>query len=311
MTRTRDFDGLARAWLELMPDEAPDRVVADVLKAVDSTPQVRRPVGAPFRRSFQMNRSSLVAAAAAALIVAYLGLSLVAGRPGPTTEASIPPSLGPQQSLGSAPSPSPQVPAGATAITDNGVLASGKTYAVAAFTPAFTFQGQDGWLVWAADSAELHVLVDAQGNKENGQFTVMRVGQVLQPGGAVGGAAAPLPADISAWFQARPDLILEAPSSIKVGGIDGTLLRGSVRPEAILPAAGRLEVACEAGVPACTADNLRSALTLWAGGFEIVALKVQGQQILIAFSAQAASWDTIRPELEAFMAGITFVSPPS
>jgi hypothetical protein len=308
MTRTRDFDRLARAWLELMPDEAPDRVIADVLQAVDSTPQMRRPIGAPFRRSFQMNRFSFIAAAAALVIVGLVGLSLAGGTPGPTVGASTPASPPPSQGPGT--SPSPQIVAGATAIADNGLLASGSTYTVAAFTPAFTFKGQDGWLVWATDSDEVQVLVDSVGNKENGQFTVMRVGQVLEPGGAVGGAAAPLPADIIAWFQARPDLILEAPSAIKVSGIDGTLLRGSVRPEAINPMAGRLEVACEAGVPACTADNLRSALTLWAGGFEVIALKVQGQQILIAFSAQAASWDTIRPQLEAFLAGITFVSPP-
>ena len=47
MTDERDFDRLARAWLELGPDEAPDRVIAAVLQAVEATPQVRRPLRWP------------------------------------------------------------------------------------------------------------------------------------------------------------------------------------------------------------------------------------------------------------------------
>ena len=42
MTTERDFDRLARAWLELAPDEAPDRVIAAVLQAAETTPQMRR-----------------------------------------------------------------------------------------------------------------------------------------------------------------------------------------------------------------------------------------------------------------------------
>ena len=42
MTSERDFDRLAQAWLELGPDEAPDRAVAAVLQAAETTPQVRR-----------------------------------------------------------------------------------------------------------------------------------------------------------------------------------------------------------------------------------------------------------------------------
>ena len=41
MTEERDFDRLARAWLELGPDKAPDRAIAAVLQAVETTPQVR------------------------------------------------------------------------------------------------------------------------------------------------------------------------------------------------------------------------------------------------------------------------------
>ena len=50
MTGERDFDRLAQAWLELGPDEAPDRVVAAVLQAAQTTPQARRPIRWPLLR---------------------------------------------------------------------------------------------------------------------------------------------------------------------------------------------------------------------------------------------------------------------
>lgn len=70
MTRTRDFDRVARAWLDLMPSEVPDRVVDTVLQAVETTPQVRPPIGATFRRSNLMNRFSLAATATVIVVVA-------------------------------------------------------------------------------------------------------------------------------------------------------------------------------------------------------------------------------------------------
>ena len=45
MTTTRDPDRILRAWLDLMPDEAPDRAIAAVLQAVERASQARRPFG--------------------------------------------------------------------------------------------------------------------------------------------------------------------------------------------------------------------------------------------------------------------------
>ena len=73
MTTERDFDRLARAWLELGPDEAPDRVVAAVLQAAETTPQVRRRVGWSIWRSFHMTRLPIVATVVAALVVVIGG----------------------------------------------------------------------------------------------------------------------------------------------------------------------------------------------------------------------------------------------
>jgi Tol biopolymer transport system component len=95
MTTTRDPDRLLRAWLDLMPDGAPDRVVSAVLQAVEATPQVRglRLLGP--RRS-PMNRLSLIAAIAV-IAAALVGgaLLLTAGQQpapvAPTVHASASP----------------------------------------------------------------------------------------------------------------------------------------------------------------------------------------------------------------------------
>jgi hypothetical protein len=73
MNTDRDFDRISRAWLDLMPDEAPDRVTAAVLQAVETTPQVGRPLAA-IRRSFRMNRYSFAAVAVVAIAVVGGGL---------------------------------------------------------------------------------------------------------------------------------------------------------------------------------------------------------------------------------------------
>jgi len=74
MTTDRDFDRLARAWLETGPDEAPDRVIAAVLQAAETTPQVRRGLRRPTWRSFPMNRLSMAAVLAVAILAAGGGI---------------------------------------------------------------------------------------------------------------------------------------------------------------------------------------------------------------------------------------------
>ena len=106
MTSERDFDRLARAWLDLGPDEAPDRVIATVLQAAETTPQVRRPIRWPFRRDFQMTRLPILATVMATLVVVIGGLLLI-NRPndgvgvGPTASPS--PSTVPSASPAAAP----------------------------------------------------------------------------------------------------------------------------------------------------------------------------------------------------------------
>jgi hypothetical protein len=73
MTDERTFDRLARAWLDLMPDEAPDRAVEAVLQAVETTPQVRPPWRWLPRRLSNMNRTLIAAAVSGAVVLAVGG----------------------------------------------------------------------------------------------------------------------------------------------------------------------------------------------------------------------------------------------
>jgi len=102
MTASRDPDRLVRAWLDLMPSEAPDRAIDAVLQAVETMPQVRQPLAAPFRRPSAMNRLSLtsvavaiaVVFAAGALVLTRFSTTQNGASPTPATSiaASLPPS---------------------------------------------------------------------------------------------------------------------------------------------------------------------------------------------------------------------------
>jgi hypothetical protein len=109
MTDERNFDRLARAWLDLMPDEAPDRTVAAVLQAVETTPQVRPPFRWLSRRFPTMNRSLVAAVATAAVLAVGGGLWL--------TRSAGPPAGGPSPSPTPAPSASPSGASPSAAIT--------------------------------------------------------------------------------------------------------------------------------------------------------------------------------------------------
>jgi hypothetical protein len=93
MTTDRDFDRIARAWLDLMPDEVPDRTIDDALRAVEMTSQARRPLVRLPRRFDRYERPALIAAAALLGVAVIGGALLVGGRqdsppPAPTPTPS-------------------------------------------------------------------------------------------------------------------------------------------------------------------------------------------------------------------------------
>jgi hypothetical protein len=99
MTHERDFEQLAKAWLDLGPDEAPDRVVAAVLRAAETTPQVRRPFALPIWRPL-----AVAAVAVLAIVVVGAGLLVIqrnqpsVSGPGPSPSVTASPSVSPSPS---------------------------------------------------------------------------------------------------------------------------------------------------------------------------------------------------------------------
>jgi hypothetical protein len=105
-----------------MPSEAPDRVIDAVRQAVETAPQVRRPIGAAFRRSFQMNRIAIATASALVVLVLVGGAFVL-------TRSNVSQIGGPSSSPGSsvAVSPSASGAAGAMPAALQGVwLGSGR-----------------------------------------------------------------------------------------------------------------------------------------------------------------------------------------
>ena len=118
MTTERDFDRIARAWLELSPDEAPDNVVAGVLEAIATTPQVRSSWRWLTWRSTPMNRIPLALGAAAVVAVAG-ALVLSRSGPDPTVGTSPTPIVTPSSPGSSAaPSGSPATAAAGSVPTE-------------------------------------------------------------------------------------------------------------------------------------------------------------------------------------------------
>ncbi len=98
MTTNRDSDRIVRAWLDLMPDEAPTRVVATVLEEIHRLPALGR------RRSRRIPVTRIHAAAAAAAAVAVVVGALMLFNPAPSGPAQVP-SHAPSDAASRAPSP--------------------------------------------------------------------------------------------------------------------------------------------------------------------------------------------------------------
>jgi hypothetical protein len=106
MTSERDFDRIARAWLDLGPNEAPDRAVAAVLQAVETTSQVRRPIRWPSWRPTTMTRITMLAVLAGTVAIAIGALVMSGGSRGPAP-TTAPASIAPLPAGGAYPSPRP------------------------------------------------------------------------------------------------------------------------------------------------------------------------------------------------------------
>jgi virginiamycin B lyase len=125
MTDDRNFDRIARAWLELGPNEAPDRAVSAVLQVVATTPQVRRWSQRLSWRYPTMNRLYLAGSLALAAAVVIGGVLVLCPKnqsnvsgPSPTESASSSPASS------ALPNPQPVTPEASITVTKPSYLAS-------------------------------------------------------------------------------------------------------------------------------------------------------------------------------------------
>jgi hypothetical protein len=94
MSAERDVNRIVRSWIRTDEHESADRVLQTVLSRLDTTPQRRS--WWPSRRIAHVNRFIVpVGAAAAALVVAIVGYSLLAGPGGPGAPTSPPATVTP------------------------------------------------------------------------------------------------------------------------------------------------------------------------------------------------------------------------
>ena len=102
MSATRDPDPIVRAWLDLMPDEAPDRVIDAIRDAIDLTPQAAAGRLGP-RQIPSLAR--YIAVAAAAIVVAFGAMTFfrwlpdTAVGPSPLPSATVAPSAIPSSRI--------------------------------------------------------------------------------------------------------------------------------------------------------------------------------------------------------------------
>ena len=115
MTHERDFDRLAKAWLALGPDQAPDRAIAAVLRAAETTPQVRRPFRLPIWGSLAMNRVGRAVGAVAILAILAIGGALLVTQRGQPIVIAPTGSASPTPSSSLEVTPSPSAPAASAA----------------------------------------------------------------------------------------------------------------------------------------------------------------------------------------------------
>jgi hypothetical protein len=96
MTVNRDFNDVARAWLDLMPSEITDRALAAVIETVEDTPQERPWLAGRWR---PQTMSRLLLAGAAAVLAVAAGVILITPRRAADVAAPpAPPSASPSTS---------------------------------------------------------------------------------------------------------------------------------------------------------------------------------------------------------------------
>ena len=144
MTTDRDATRIVRSWLEEGVTALPDRVLDSVLDQLPTTPQ--RHAFWLARRIYAMNNTARIAAAAAVVVLAIGGVSLL-------IRAQPPVAVGP---VGSQPSRPTQAPAPQTILNTTALQAG--TYTTGRWFPVqFQFTVPAGWETWDTNGAIVRI----------------------------------------------------------------------------------------------------------------------------------------------------------
>jgi hypothetical protein len=148
MTQQRDIERLLDRWFSDGPDQAPDRVMDIVTDRIER--QSQQPAWRLQRRPISVNAyAKLAVAAAAVLIVAVVGYTLLPGRstgvggPAPTASPTAAPTTPSSSTSTSAIFPAWFTPESSSG--GAGILSSGSQTS-RSFKPAFTYNVPEGWV---------------------------------------------------------------------------------------------------------------------------------------------------------------------
>jgi hypothetical protein len=251
------------------------------------------------------------AAASVALLFIVGGIAACSGSAGPNaTNASPTDAISSSLALPVTPTPSPAPRfdfGGATAIIGGThrrfQTAADITYYTDYFKVPFIIRPGAGWVV--VNNIPTLTSFDSEpgGPPIRGvQFVVPT--KVVPPGNI---DLIPAPVDLLSWLRARPDLVLSAPVSITVAGIQGSMVEGSLRAGAALNPEGGLNLIC-GELSECG----------WEGGqligigpgaiVEFVVIEVRGTQVIIALGGPADA-STTQQTFDAFLKTFTFPTP--
>jgi hypothetical protein len=165
MTERTDLDGKLRAWLDLMPDEAPDHAIAAVLDAIDATPQPRSARWWPSWRT-PMNRS--LAAFAAAMAIVVVGAALLLGPGFSSRVATVPSASAGPSTVGSPQAVVPSAALGALPSQLQGRWMGGNSPYVAAGAGSSLLLGPDRFTIAQSNLNDQPTLLGTIGTQGDG-----------------------------------------------------------------------------------------------------------------------------------------------
>ena len=295
--REGELDPRIEAWLDDGPDRAPAQFIDATLAPIPAMAQRRRSLVAVGRMTVTYATLARLGAAAA-LVVAVVGLAGFASRGGPVGQGG--PSPGPSGAASSAPTPLPS----GVSYTNGGPLGvgsgaeSGKagTYETLLFRPTLRFTVPARWSVsnlvntFVGGGEALNGIPIGNGT---GVIVVTTPTSVDPP--APGDSGTAVPADLISWLAADPQLsVTVRPTPITIGGFAGQEVEGSLATGARLdPVDGFYR----------PVDWLP---LLPRHHFRIAVIRVGGQQVIVATVANADAFEAFRAVADTVIGSFEF-----